>query len=72
MKLEDLRAAYKQFFDTEAGKHLFNKLNEMITQLHKQAEDNAEVSRDLVQQSKGIRTIQNHIVSVINSSRSKP
>lgn len=69
MKLEDLRAAYKQFFNTEAGKHLFNKLDEIISQLHKQAEDNAEVSRDLVQQSKGIRTIQNHIVSVINSSK---
>lgn len=65
MKQDQLKPAYDQFFlKSDAGKYFIDYLSNSIDNNHKQAENNAEKSRDYIQNAKGIRTILEHITSV--------
>jgi uncharacterized membrane protein YdfJ with MMPL/SSD domain len=67
MKLEQLQSAYTQFFLKSAeGKYFMAQLTMLIDSAHEKAEKDPTFARDLTQEARGVREVQNHIKSVIS------
>lgn len=65
MTTGEKRRAYQAFFQkSEAGVEFLTKLEEMIKENHRLAENQADLSRDYTQRSKGIRDVMAHISSL--------
>lgn len=70
---ENLTDNYRQFFlKTDAGKYFTEELDRLIGESHTKAENNPELSRDCVQNAKGLRLIQDHIRSVVTKKKGEP
>jgi hypothetical protein len=68
-QLRALRSAYRTFFKSEHGQYFIAELDRLINELHIQAENDPEHSRDLVQNAKGVRLVGAHVISVTNEGK---
>lgn len=65
MRSEDLRVAFKAFFDeSEPGRFYTEALKNLITTNHESAEKDPDHARDFVQRAKGAREALNIILSI--------